>query len=71
MSCPQRDLPGQMKVVTACDSSYCTRGAVQVSGELVWRAGRDDLAAPPRCSLRDVYYMPDVLFGIASHRAGR
>lgn len=35
---------------------------LQVSGELAWRAGRvawrtgrDDLAAPRRCSLRDVY----------------
>lgn len=28
---------------------------LQVSGELAWRAGRNDLAAPRRYSLRDVY----------------
>lgn len=28
---------------------------LQMPGELAWRAGRDDLAASPRCSLRDVY----------------
>lgn len=47
--CPVKCRWGQLVTAPAVPEVW------QVSGELAWRAGRDDLAAPQRCSLGDVY----------------
>lgn len=44
---------------------------LQVSGELAWRAGRNDRAVPVDVALGMFIYMPDILFGTVSHRAGQ